>query len=94
MPEIQVCREQILSEEYVDFIISQFERRQFAEFLEENSCRQEALFSYESIYVEQERAVPISFGVYPYNSIRNAIPFKIHRQCIRQGFCRSRNIPR
>lgn len=69
MPEIQVCREQILSEEYVDFIISQFERRQFAEFLEENSCRQEALFSYESIYVEQERAVPISFGVYPYNSI-------------------------
>ena len=63
------CREQILSEDYRDFIVSELQRSEFEERFEESSCVQQMGTFFQSYYVEQELADPINLKNYPYNSI-------------------------
>ena len=68
MPE-NICREQILSEEYRDFIVSQLQTDLFVEKFGNDVCTQEAGLFYKTIYVNKEQADPIQLDRYPYNSI-------------------------
>ncbi len=63
------CREQILSEDYRDFLVSNLQEDLFREKFPSNECEQEIGFFYKSIYVNQEQADPIQFDRYPYNSV-------------------------
>ena len=63
------CREQILSEDYRDFLVSNLQEDLFREKFPSNACEQEIGFFYKSIYVNQEQADPIQFDRYPYNSV-------------------------
>lgn len=64
-----VCRDQILSENYRDFLVSELQRDFFEEKFGNALCKQVIGFFYESAYVNQEQADPIQFGTYPYNSV-------------------------
>lgn len=68
MPE-NTCRERILSENYRDFIVSELQKDFFKDKFEYGECVQETGSFYQTVYVEQELAEPISFGTYPYNSV-------------------------
>lgn len=68
MPELEVCRERVLSNNYRDFIVSQL-GEEFGALITEDTCQQEMEFLYKVIHVESERADPISFDRYSYNSI-------------------------
>ena len=65
----ETCREQILSEEYRDFIVSELQENLFAERFPGDVCGQESSIFYRTIYVKDERADPIRFDRYPYNSV-------------------------
>ena len=69
MPESNICRGRILSDDYRDFIVSQLGRSEFRSIITEDTCVQEAEFVYNIVYVEKERADPITFETYSYNSI-------------------------
>lgn len=70
MPELEVCRERILSNDYRDFIVSEFgEEGFYNDIITEDTCEQEAEFIYKVIHVEKEIADPITFERYSYNSI-------------------------
>ncbi len=69
MPDLETCRERILSEDYRDFITGQFDEQIFGEIALEETCEQKIGFFYRSIYVGREIADPIDFGTYPYNSV-------------------------
>lgn len=69
MPEFEICRERILSEDYRDFIVSGLRQNLFANLITEDTCTQEMEFIYESVYLEKEVADPISFERFSYNSI-------------------------
>lgn len=65
----ELCREQILSEEYRDFLVSQTDSISADRIFRESTCRQKTGYLYESIYIDMERAGEPDFGRYPYNSI-------------------------
>ena len=66
---INTCQEQILSEDYRDFIVSQLQNDLFEEKFGTDLCTQETGIFYQTIYVQREQAEPIQFDRYPYNSI-------------------------
>ena len=68
MPELDICRQKIMSNDYFDFIVSQFGNNNIEELLEDG-CEQSADFIYKILYVEAQRARPLTFGRYSYNSI-------------------------
>ncbi len=68
MPET-ICREQILSEDYRDFIVSQLQTDLFQERFGNDVCVQETGVFYKTIYVGKEQADPIQLDKYPYNSV-------------------------
>ena len=63
------CREEILSEEYRDFLVSSLQEELFREKFPDNECEQTIGSFYKSIYVNQQQADPIQFDRYPYNSV-------------------------
>lgn len=63
------CREQILSEDSYDFIVSAVQKELFETKFPQTVCEQRAGELYRSIYVNKELAEPLNFGNYPYNSI-------------------------
>ncbi len=63
------CKEQILSEDYRDFIVSDLQQTEFTSLFPNITCRQNMGTFYEAIYIEKELASPIGFSRYPYNSI-------------------------
>lgn len=69
MPEREVCRERILSEDYRDFIVSELRQNLFTNLITEDTCTQEMQLIYESVYLEKEIADPITFERFSYNSI-------------------------
>lgn len=66
---VEMCREQILSNDYRDFIISTDGGRMSLPVLPEDVCAQEVGAGYEIVYLEQSIAEPIDFDRYIYNSI-------------------------
>ena len=70
MPELEICRERILSNDYRDFIVSEFgEEGFYNDIITEDTCEQKTEFIYKVIHVEKEIADPITFERYSYNSI-------------------------
>ena len=69
MPELEVCREHVLSNDYRDFIVSQLDAEEFTPIITEDTCQQEMEFIYKVIHVEKTMADPISLDRYSYNSI-------------------------
>lgn len=69
MPELDRCRQQILSNDYRDFIVGQFDAEEFENFITADTCRQQTDFVYNIIHLEKELADPIRLDKYSYNSI-------------------------
>lgn len=69
MPDSVICREQILSENYRDFIGNHVRTPFFNSIMQEERCEQDAGFDYKCIYLPAEIADPISLARYSYNSI-------------------------
>lgn len=67
--DIQTCREQILSEEYRDFIGNHVRTSFFDSIAQEDHCVQDAGFGYKCLYFPASAADPISLSRYSYNSI-------------------------
>ena len=69
MPDQNICREQILSEDYRDFIGNHVRTPFFESMMQEERCVQEAGFDYRCIYLPADLADPITLSRYSYNSI-------------------------
>ena len=68
MPDTDTCREQILSEDYRDFIGNHVRTPFFDSMLKEERCEQVAGFDYKCIYLPSDLADPISLARYSYSS--------------------------
>ncbi len=69
MPELTICRNQVLSNDYRDFIVGQLDEAEFAPLITEETCQQKMEFVYKVIHVNKEQADPIRFDRYSYNSV-------------------------
>lgn len=69
MPELSICRERILSNNYYDFISNQLGMDEFENIVTEDTCTQQTEFIYNIIHVESEAAEPLTFERYSYNAI-------------------------
>lgn len=87
------CREQIISEDYRDFIVSQLNPAELAEYIEEDTCIQEMRFLYDSIYLEKEKIEPLSFGSYSYNSIPKCFTLLDTEALTQAGILQIQNYP-
>lgn len=67
MEEI-LCREQILSEEYRDFLVTE-EMKIEDEIFQKSTCFQKTGLLYECIYVDADKTGEMDFGRYPYSTI-------------------------
>lgn len=71
MNDLDLCREQILSEDTRDFISNPLRTPLFEQLLKENPCTQDAGLGYQCIYFPKEAVEPISLSRFSYNSIPN-----------------------
>ena len=69
MPELSICRERILSNNYYDFISNQLGMNEFENIVTEDTCTLQTEFIYDIIHVEREMAEPLTFERYSYNAI-------------------------
>lgn len=67
--DLEQCREQILSEDYRDFIGNHVRTAFFDSIMQEDHCEQDAGFGYKCIYLPASAADPITLPKYSYNSI-------------------------
>lgn len=91
MPNI--CREQILSEDYRDFIVSQLQEDLFEAKFPEVECEQNAGTFYKAIYVDSQLAGPIQFGSYPYNSVPKCYTLVDTQALEQSGIIQVQNYP-
>ncbi len=87
------CREQILSENYRDFIVSQFQQSIFRDRFPGDVCHQETGPFYETIYVDSRLADPIRFDSYPYNSIPKCYTLLDTEAMTQAGIIQVQNYP-
>ncbi len=87
------CREQILSENYRDFIVSAFQENIFRDRFPGDVCQQETGLFYKTIYVESEQADPIRFDSYPYNSIPKCYTLLDTEAMTQSGIIQVQNYP-
>ena len=69
MTDLNICRAQILSEDYRDFIGNHVRTPFFDSIMQSERCEQDAGFGYKCIYLPAEAADPISLSRYSYNSV-------------------------
>lgn len=69
MPELNRCRQQILSNDYRDFIVGQFAAEEFESLITEETCQQSTDFVYNIIFLDKAQVDPIRFDKYSYNAI-------------------------
>ncbi len=93
MPELSVCREQVLSNEYYDFIVSQLDEAGFEDIITEDTCRQETEFLYNIIHVERKLAEPLTFDSYSYNSIPKCYTLLDTDAMMQAGILQVQNYP-
>ena len=67
--DLETCREQILSEEYRDFIGNHVRTSFFDSITQDDHCEQDAGFGYKCIYLPASSADPVTLPKYSYNSI-------------------------
>lgn len=87
------CKEQILSENYRDFIINQLDKNEFENRISRDDCVQKLQFLYEVVYVEKEKVDPISFGTYSYNSIPKCFTLLDMEAMTQAGILQIQNYP-
>ena len=87
------CREQILSEDYRDFIVSALQEDLFEASFPNAECEQRAGQFYKSIYVEAAVADPIGFGKYPYNSVPKCYTLLDTQALEQSGIIQVQNYP-
>lgn len=69
MANRSICRMQILSEEYRDFIIRKGRSELLGNMNPDEACQQDADFSYQVVYLEASRAEPINLKRFGYQTI-------------------------
>ena len=69
MPELDSCRQQILTNEYRDFIVGQFSAEEFESLITQETCQQSTDFVYNIVYLNREKIDPIRLDKYSYNAI-------------------------
>lgn len=69
MPNLEFCRERILSNDYRDFIVSGIITSRFADIPPETYCKQTAGFGYQCIYLSQQQSDPITNSQFLYTSV-------------------------
>lgn len=69
MPKSIPCREEILSEDYRDFIVSDVQMPYLNSLLPETYCSQESGVGYRFAYLPKEQAEPVTLERFPYFSI-------------------------
>lgn len=67
----ELCREKILSEDYMDFIVPVFREVDILNAPQDHSCKQEMDFGYYAVYADKEILEPLTLRDYWYNSIPN-----------------------
>lgn len=67
--DLEMCRAQILSNDYRDFIVSMDGGRISLPALPEEVCSQEVGAGYEIVYLNKNIAEPIDFDRYVYNAV-------------------------
>ena len=67
--DIETCREQILSEDYRDFIGDHVRTSFFDRLMQTEHCEQEAGYGYRCFYFPADAADPVTLTRYSYNSI-------------------------
>lgn len=87
------CREQIISEDYRDFIVSQLNQSELDMYRREGTCMQEMRFLYDVIYLENSTVDPISFGRYSYNSIPKCYALLDTEAMTQSGILQIQNYP-
>ena len=87
------CREQILSEDYRDFIVSALQEDLFEARFPDVECEQRTGEFYKSIYVENQLADPIEFGRYPYNSVPKCYTLLDTQALEQSGIIQVQNYP-
>ncbi len=68
-PDIETCRERILSEDYRDFIGNHVRTAFFDSIMQTEQCEQDAGYGYKCFYVSASEADPVTLPKYSYNSI-------------------------
>lgn len=69
MPDLETCRQQILSEDYRDFIGSNVRTPFFESIMRDGQCEQDAGFDYKCYYLPSELTGPVTLSRFSYNSI-------------------------
>lgn len=69
MTDLETCRQQILSEDFRDFIGDHVRTPFFDSIMREGHCEQAAGFDYKCIYISKEDAGPVTLTRFSYNSI-------------------------
>lgn len=69
MAENTICREQIMSEQYRDFIISAYGGRMPPGIPQDQLCVQSMEIGYKIIYLSENISGPLQFGAFPYSAI-------------------------
>ena len=87
------CREQILSEDYRDFIVSQLNPNELDEYITPDTCVQQMRFLYDAVYLEKNVVEPISFGRYSYNSIPKCYALLDTEAMAQAGILQIQNYP-
>lgn len=90
---VKGCQEQILSEEYRDFIVGEAQKDLFRDFFGSNLCEQRCDRFYKIIYVEKDRADPIQFGTYPYRSVPKCYTLLDREAMSQAGITQVQNYP-
>lgn len=67
--DIEICRNQILSEDYRDFIGDHVRTSFFDSLMQTDHCEQDAGYDYKCFYFPAAAADPVTFTRYSYNSI-------------------------
>ena len=88
-----ICREQILSEDYRDFIVSALQEDLFEARFPDVVCEQRTGEFYKSIYIESQLANPIEFGRYPYNSVPKCYTLLDTQALQQSGIIQVQNYP-
>lgn len=69
MPDLETCRQHILSEDYRDFIGNHVRTPVFQSIMRDGQCEQDAGFDYKCFYLPAELTGPVSLSRFSYNSI-------------------------
>ena len=87
------CREQIMSEDYCDFIVSQLNPNELQGLITEDTCTVRTRFLYDSIYLSKESVEPISYGRFSYDSIPKCFALLDTQAMMDAGIYQIQNYP-